>query len=250
MESLLGQGMPRAAPAAAKPFAAVAQPAEPLAAEPQRDRSEEQVSDEDQFKFFYEVFKGRLPTDLVQAVQAASSSKRTPWLTAWAPLFPFWVGLKYGPIRDLFAEELSGIDANSAISPQMVFKALQRTATNAQGVDLQQWVAHYGKGVSRCLGFLVFLREMHVVSPPAWKPRWPKNARVVTLGRANAGQGQGYALLPFGEPAMSAITAFMNAGIALRESCVPRPPRTLLDYGEAVRLLMRKLGGRTGYVRR
>jgi len=135
-------------------------------------------------------------------------------------------------------------------SIQEAFHALQLTAGKcavAGGLPkLGLWTRHYGKGTSRCLGYLVAFQSLGVLQASAAGTE--EGADAVAMGSC----GRSYKVLPLNEHAERNIGAHMSVGVAWRDCVLHRPPRTALEYGECADLLTKMMPGRCkgGYVKK
>ena len=223
------------------------------------------MSREECFRYFWSAYRNTAPTDLADLQRLGGV-----WMTKRAALLPLLVLLKYGPVRDLPGSQSQRADFNfigSAVdcpcrfveacksmkaepTPKAAWEALRATARASEGIDLEDWVLHYGKGVSRSLGYLVALRQFKVVLPPEMRDQWPPKAKTLLLGRAAGGKGKLYALCVWSPEAESVIASYMDMGRTLRDSVLPRIPRTFLDYEACAKGLMKHAPGVDGYVAR
>ena len=223
------------------------------------------VSREECFRYFWSAYRNTMPTDLADLQQLSPA-----WMTKLAALLPPLVLLKYGPVRDLPGSQ--SLDANvnficravdrpcrfiaacksmkAEPTPRAAWEALRATAKASEGIDLENWVLHYGKGVSRSLGYLVALRQFKVVLPVEMRDKWPHKAKTLLLGRAAGGKGKLYALCKWSSEAESVITAYMDMDRTLQDGILTRMPRTFLDYEACARSLTKHAPGLDGYVAR
>lgn len=128
------------------------------------------------------------------------------------------------------------------------FLALQlaaRKCADAGGLpEMSQWTRHYGKGTSRCLGYLVAFQSLGVLRASA------AGATHDTMEMGSCGKL--YTVQPFNENAKRSIGDLMSVGTAWRDCVLPRLPRTALEYGECVDHLMKMMPGpaKVGYVKK
>jgi hypothetical protein len=132
---------------------------------------------------------------------------------------------------------------------QEAFHALQQAAGKCAVTgglpEMSRWTRHYGKGTSRCLGYLVAFQSLGVLQATAAEASEEAAVEMGSCGRL-------YKVLPFNENAQQCIGGHMSVGTALRDCVASRLPRTALEYEECADLLTKMMPGssRGGYVKK